>query len=530
MKKRIALILAFALALSLVFGLVACARQNNDDKYEDGKLVLNLRNLYFNEWNGADAYTQYVENKFGVKISAGSYSWADWTQQVQQAINGGRVSDVFHFSLDNYNFARSYQFWADDEAIKPLPDDLSRWPNVKQMVDNTTNIESLRYNGRLWCLPIAKNIKSEEAPFSPFTYVYRRDWAKSLGVYQENDVYTWAQFNALLSAFKAYAAQYTDVSALADVEWGFPSVINFYKDAPHCFTLDEEGKAVSTYTTDAYLSGLDYAKGLVSSEIYYGDQFSANDGDVAKRYYGSRVGVFYENLSLSNYTTIRKKFVDNTDGWTTQQLDDATAIMKVQGPDGNYALEGTDNWFSATFFAGGISDAKMEKVLDILDWLLSKEGTMMAAYGIEGYDYELDANGNVVLLEAGWEKDLEGNYIEKYNGAKYLRYMATLGYDLYSDDPLVDQHAYEILTDWSAEMTAAYEQGKLRILTEPSSIKWLTTPQKASNSGKMLDDANANVMNYVYSKRITTLDQYKQLFQNDVWTRVLDEINTALGK
>ena len=528
MKKLFALLLALTLSLGAAATLVGCSEEGNPDEYNsEGKLILNVRNLYFNEWNGDDAYTKYVEDKFGVKFETTNYSWADWTQQVQQSINGGNVSDVFHFNLDNYNFARSYKFWADDGAIKPLPEDMTRWPNLKNMIDRTSNISSLIYNGRLYCIPIAKNIKAEEAPYSPFTYVYRRDWAKELGVYREGDVYTWEQFNQLLAAFKAYGSQYGgELSAIADVEWGFPSVLNFYKDAPHCFAI-RDGKAVASYTTDEYLEGLEYAKGLVKNGTYYGDQFSANDGDVAKRYYGGRVGVFYENLSLSNYTTLRKKMAERAEIDTNEKLDDATAIMKVMGPDGKYALEGTDNWFSATFFAGGISDEKMEKILNVLDWLLSDEGTLMAAYGFEGYDYEI-SGGNVTLLEAGWEKDMNGQYIEKYNGAKYLRYMATLGYDMYSYDPLVDKASLNIINEWTSFMNAQNAAGKLRILVEDARVKWMISEQKAENSGNMLDAANAAVMNYVYEQNGYDLNKYKSTFTSNTWSKVLAEINGNL--
>ena len=528
MKKILSALLATVLSLAALLTLGACSENVNEDTFtDDGRLILNVRNLYFNEWDGGDVYTAEIEKKFGVKFSPSNYSWADWTQQVQSSINGGNVSDVFHFNLDNYNFARSYKFWADDGVIKPLPDDMSRWPNLKKMIDGTSNISALKYNGKLYCIPVAKNIKSEEAPFSPFTYVYRRDWAKQYGVYQEGDVYTWEQFQALLSAFKQ-AFKDTEIAALADVEWGFPSVINFYKNEPHCFAI-ENGKAVASYTTNKYIEGLNYAKSLVDGGVYYDDQYSANDGDIAKRYYGGRVGVFYENLSLSNYTTLRKKMWERSEIDTKQKLDDATAIMKVTGPDGKYALEGTDNWFSATFFSGGISDAKMEKLLDIMEWLLSDEGTMMAAYGKEGYDYEKNGN-EVTLLEAGWEKDINGNYVEKFNGAKYLRYMCTLGYDLYDYDPLVDKDSYKILTDWSKYMNTQYNAGKLRILVEDSRIKWLTTFYKAENSGKMLDDANATVMNYVYGQTVKTLDDYKAKFNTDTWNKVLNEINKELSK
>lgn len=527
MKKRfICLLLTFCLVVS---AFVGCDKKNNSEYNKDGKMILNLRNLYFSEWTGGDTYTNAIEEKFNVAITPSSYSWADWDSQVWGPLNSNSLTDVFQFDVDSYNFANSYIEWIKGEMIKPLPDDMSKWPNVKALLSKTSNIDQFYVDGKLYCIPIAKDIKNSDTTYSPFTYVYRRDWAKELNVYQENDVYSWDQFIALLDAFHKNKCQSGDITAIADVEWGFPSIINFYKDAPHCFT-EVNGSFVSNYTTDNYLQGLDIARNWVSGvKKYYGfDQYAANDGDTAKQYYAGRVGVFFENLSLSNYTTLRDKVGERSEIDTKQKLDDATALMKVYGPDGKFALEGTENWFSATFFSDEISEEKQAKILDIMDWLLSEEGTLMAAYGLENYDYSIDADGNVTLLEAGWEKDINGEYIDRLNGAKYLRYMVTLGYDMNSYDPLVDADALAILNAWYKEMDEAKASGKLRILTEDQRVKWLTTPTKASKSGSLLDGANTAVTQYVYGK--LDLDGFKNTFESDAWKKTLNEINDALNK
>lgn len=529
MKRIVCLLLTAVLLATSLAGLCACKKDR--DEYEDGKMVLTLRNLYFNEWAGDDVYTDYIEEKFGVVIRPTSYSWADWDSQVYNAANANNLPDVFHFSLDNYNFSKSYEFWKVGQSIRALPSDLSRWPNIANMLGGISNLDELKIDGQLYCLPIAKNpdATNAESVYSPFTYVYRRDWAKELGVYQENDVYTWEQFTALIDAFYRAKCTSGDIAAIADVEWGFPSIINFFKTAPHCFAT-EDGRVVCNYTTDEFLEGLETARSWANdaSKKYYGyDQYAANDGDVAKQYYAGRVGVFYENLSLSNYTTLRNKMKQRSEITTEAQLDDVTAIMKVMGPDGKYVLEGGENWYSATFFNADMSDEKMEKVLDILDWLLSEEGTRMAAYGIEGYDYEMDADGNITLLSSGWEMGIDGQYVEKYNGAKYLRYMATLGYDMDDIDPLVDKKALAILGDWYAFMDAQYAAGKLRILEEDAGVKWLSTTKKSTYSDGMLDDGVTAVVQYVYGK--IDKNKYLSQFDSSTWQGVLDEINANLG-
>ena len=531
MKKVLLVVLVLSLVAGLFAGFAGCAKKNDEG-------TITIRNLYFNDWNGDDAYTAALEEQFGIKIKTSTYSWADWDQQVSSAINGGNVTDVFQADIDSYNFANSYAFWADDRDIKPLPSDLSPWPNLKAMIEGISDVDELKYKAkgdkekRLWGIPVAKNIQGGEADFTPFTYVYRRDWAKQYGVYKENDIYTWEEFNTLLQTFYNQKCRSGDFYALVDVEWGFPSIVNFYKTAPHCFAIGSNGKIVSNYASDEYVAGLTQAKNFVTSKIYGYEQYSSNEGDANKKYYGGRVGVFYENLSLSNYTTLRNKIKESNKNLSAEALDDMTAIMKVKGPDGKYALEGQLDWFSMTFFSSKISDEKMKKILDIMDYLLSEEGTMLAKYGFEDYDYTVDQNGKVTLTEAGWEKDDSGRYIDKYNGAKYLRYMCTLGYDMTATDPMTDQKAYTILNDWTTFMKDQKAAGNLRVLNEDPQVKWMNDKSvvktKAEKSGKLLEDANAAVMQYCYGN--LSLDKYKSAVNDSTWQKVLKEINDALGK
>lgn len=538
--KKSAKIIVKGLALGVLavtsMSVTSCKKKGGDEYTKDGKLILNLKNLYFNAWQGWDDYTAELEDKFNVKFDVSSYSWSQWDEQVTSAANGNNLPDVFHFDIDSYNIAQFYTNWAEGIVTKALPDDLSKWPNIQSMINNISNVDSLKYNGKLYGLPIMKDITSPETDFSPFTYVYRRDWAKKLGVYQENDEYTWEQFNNLLKVFSEDTTILTDKAyALGDVEWGYPSVTNFYKNVPHCFDKDASGKVISAYSTDKYLEGLDVARKLTNEvigtkkrKVYGYSQFAANDGDVNKEFVGNRCGVFYENLSYSNYRKLRDDLEKSNVYTKDFNIDDASAIMKVKGPDGKYVLEGTENWFSMTFFNYDISDAKMEKILDIMDWLISEEGTTYATYGIEGYDYTIDGTGKVVIDESAWLRDEKGKLLEKENGAKYLRYMVTLGYDTLENDPLTDLHALEILDNWESEMKAAKAANQLRVLKEDGQVKWMSTPAKDQHAGALLTNANDDIVKYCYNE--INKDKFISNVTTGNWATVLAEINAKLGK
>lgn len=530
MKRRNLLLISLVSILGMST-IISCGGDNEYDK--DGKMILDLRNLYFSDWTSTDVYTEYIQDKFNVKINASSYGWNSWADEVSGAINGNHLSDVFHYDIESFNFGNTYQDWAEGGILKALPTDLSSWPNLKSMLEDVSNINALKLDGKLYGIPVTYNIKNPEKDFSSFTYVYRRDWAKEIDerhkndstwvkIYKENDVYTWEEFERLIKAFDNYEES-DNYYALGDVEWGFPSLTNFFKDVPHCYLKNNEGKVVNAFLDDKYISGLNYAKNYVDKKYYGHDQYSAKDGDILKDYKAGKCGIYYDNLSLSNYITLRNDFKKNQ---KLVDLNDGTAILKVKGPDGKFALEGTDNWFSMTMFNSDISDDKMNKILDIIDYLLSEEGTRLATFGLEGYDYEL-INGEVSLLSTGWEKDSEGKYINKENGAKYLRYMATLGNDTKDVDPLTDKETYDILNNWTQEMSEAKSRGELRVVKEDPEIKWLSCKNKNEKTSAMLSDANDLVMKYCYGNNsVKTIEQFKAAFENDNrWKSVLEEIN-----
>ena len=541
MKSRKIIYGAVFTALMSLSALTGCGGNSAADKYDkNGRLILNLKNVYFDQWQGEDMYTDIINEKFGVTIKATNYAYEDWDTMVNTAINGNNLTDTIQFNLKAYNFGSTYEEWVNFGMLKALPNDMSKWPNLKSMLDNISNIDALKIDGKLYGIPIANDIKNPQKDFSNFTYVYRRDWAKQIDelnkdkegyqpVYREGDVYTWDEFTRLCDAFNTNLktlSGMSQASVLVDEQWAFPSVTNFYKDAPHCYAKDANGKAIANFAGEKYLSGLEVAKDFVSTKkIYSQDQFNFADNKANQLYLGGQAAILYDNYSLANYIKLRKlfkasqKYVD---------LDDGTAFLKIKGPDGKFALEGTENWFSMTMFNADISNKKQEKILDILDYLLSEEGTRLAIYGKEGYDYTM-VDGQVVLNEMGWEKDsMTGQYANKTNGAKYLRYMATLGNDTKSYDPFTELDAYNLLSAWQEEMKAAKAAGNLRVVKEPADISWMSTLEKNDKTEGLLNDANTAVLKYCFNK--ISLDDYKKSFESNNWKKVLQEINAKLGK
>ena len=68
-KKKLLLITPTLLALLLPAMLLSsCDGSVKEDEYEGDKLIVSLRNLYFDAWSGGDNYTDYIENNFKLKL------------------------------------------------------------------------------------------------------------------------------------------------------------------------------------------------------------------------------------------------------------------------------------------------------------------------------------------------------------------------------------------------------------------------------------------------------------------------------
>ena len=140
MKTRNLLIYSALLCCS-VAAMTGCKKKRNEQE-------ITIRNVYFDKYgDGTDPYTDFIEEKFGVEITPSYYTYATWGEQVMADINaastGLTLPDVFHFDLESFNFGNTYKSFADGGIIKALPDDLSRWPKLKALIQNASNINSL---------------------------------------------------------------------------------------------------------------------------------------------------------------------------------------------------------------------------------------------------------------------------------------------------------------------------------------------------------------------------------------------------
>ena len=515
MKKIITILLAVVSLLCFV----SCKDGNADD---GGTVKLNVANLYMQ--NIDDEYTEYIEDKFNVSLSGKQYSWADWDSQVTSAINGNNMPDVFHWNLD-YNTFPTLKRWVKGGSLKALPD-LSAYPNIKRCVEACTAVENMKINGKLYGIPLIKNPQDTGLNFNEFTYIYRKDWVKKLvqidsarysHLLKDDNVFTYDEFEEMLYAFKENdLAGNNKTVALADVEWSYPSVANYFIDAPYSYVYDDaQNKYVWNYTTQKFTDGLNKAKKYVTDGVYWQDQYSSKEGGALTKFKSGVVGCYFENVILTNYDSIRKEFKANN---PTADVDDACSLMHLKRADGKFVYEGGYNWYSVTLFSADTSDVKMKKMLEIMDWLLGEEGTKLATYGLKDVDYTENDDGTINLL---WTKKTNGEYAKKKIGAQYLRYTASIGYDIAQNNPLIGDKTKEAYNKWNGDVRKFIEDGDAYVMPLYLDMNWKTSKNKDNYAG-LRNEAKSAMVEYTFGKG--GWDEFNKQ-SKEKYESVLSEIN-----
>ena len=153
------------------------------------------------EKSGVSAKDQWLCEKFNFEWDLIPVTWGDWNEKVRAWIAGDDLPDILWWDMKAGNTSE-FRMWAEAGAFREIPQDMSAWPELEALLERAWSDEKfLTVNGKLYGWPCLRANPEwyDDACFNQF--VYRRDWAKALGLYQEGDIYTWDEWVALNKAF-----------------------------------------------------------------------------------------------------------------------------------------------------------------------------------------------------------------------------------------------------------------------------------------------------------------------------------------
>lgn len=393
------------------------------EKTYDTNITIKM-NVLDAEKTGNTAKDAWFNEKFNVTWDFIPVTWGDWTEKVRAWVAADDMPDILWWDM-KINHTSEFRTWAKAGAFREIPADLSAWPNLAALREQMVSDDMmLSIDGKLYGWPTSRqNPEWLQNAYNP-VFAYRRDWAKAVGMYKEGDMYTWDEVKAMIKAVQEQDPGNNGAGATIGITsetWVFPGVfmeILGYAEDRNGYVLNEEGNYVPYFTTDAYRQELKFVTDLFQGGYIWKDQVVDSGSDGANNFFAGKAFMFLGNNSAGWFSgTCYPKMVDT--GVVASSEDVAPMIVYSPVDNKSFWLAETEDYWTVAHFSHNVDDEKMNRVLDMWDWLASEEGRIFRVAGVEGQDYEVNDDGTYTIL---WEKNPDGSYISPYVDAAFNQY------------------------------------------------------------------------------------------------------------
>jgi putative aldouronate transport system substrate-binding protein len=224
------------------------------------------------------------------------------------------------------------------------------------------------------------------------------------------------------------------------IQFGFGPIAQLF-GAPNGWQLTSDGKLLRDRETDAYKAAVGYVRDLWAAGVYDPDQPTYNVVVARNNYLASKLAVVQESFGGGW-----------TDLWLRGKSQNPPATFNFMAPfPAQSGVKPTHFMTPGFLLANGFKKAsadRIDELLRICNWLAAPFGTqedLLVQYGVQGTDYNFDANGNPVPTQVGPSNSL-------YVGWQFMsRHPWVLYYPGLPDFGKVNQQAQQALLPLGAE-------------------------------------------------------------------------------
>lgn len=377
----------------------AAAPADSEKVYSEHEVVSYA--VYGDEFTdiNSDDFAKMWGEKFNIEWDLISMSADTWDEKIRIWTNAQDLPDVAQWE---YKHADAAGF-VDQGLVKKLPDDWkSRWPNLAAAYENTVLGPLLdeQYGGTYFLpRPIFANNKPTETMVTHEGIYMRKDWLKAV----DAEIKVSYTIDELMEIARKIKEQ--DPGQVGD---GLVPIGNNVTNLPYVFvySLSSHSKQGETFykgedgqyrwgpADEDTLTALEYyqqayEEGLIDPEFFssgknYQDVFYTEASSAMCQAPGmAQVALRFSNNFKTNFDI-------DTDQWLH--------FAFVTDNEGRYHGVEATNYWGVLMFSPDIDDERLERVLDVLDYSTTDQGQTEIRMGIEGVDWERDANGGLVSL------------------------------------------------------------------------------------------------------------------------------------
>ena len=459
MKKIVllcALVLLFSITAANVFG-----SGSGQQPAAGGKLPITIG--YWMQKVGGDPWGDFILEKFNVDLTMKFQDWSNYTDMFRIWAAADDLPDAFA----GYPMQQTwFPEFVDQQLIRTIPYSMiSKYPQTKRKVDNDRIFqESLKMYRDYYYLPRPLSIEGLRASDNSGIY-YRSDWAEKLGFNEKpTDMDTFYQM------IRAFTYDDPDGNGIRDtygITGNLYTLYSFLNAYPNQWINSSNGRVIPGYLEEStMIPALQwlrraYMEGVLDPEL------TTERTAVALKFTS---GVFGSYVIVFDYTgtdALKQQLKDSNPGINMEhETIGAIAAMSPQRGGTRYHIPQPDG--GGTAFSYNCSDAVMDKLLEIDDWLLSAEGQLFVNMGLKGTDWEQNPDGSYRMT---YTEPINTRYASAYFGG----FCAWL-YDFnVTISPRVAERNKQLAIEWYREADTASLNSPVNLIAG-----WASSPERSA--------------------------------------------------
>jgi putative aldouronate transport system substrate-binding protein len=501
------------------------ATQTPDETASNEHLELSLA-----LWNVEDAfkdpnaqndtiYTNEIAEKFNVTLKPVQITWNDWAEKAKVWAASNQLPDMFAQSLATDSPAL-YKSWAEQGVIKPIPDDLSEYPNL-QKIFSLPAVQALKIDGKFYMIPRMNSTSEKESIDMARPIRYRADWAAEAGYTSQPET-----FEEFLEMTQAVMKLHPGISGVSinNTDYLMTLFLGSYPEMTDLRNWTKENDQwVPAFTSEKAYTGVQQLRELYSSGVLDRDFAIQKDGDGVNKFMAGQSFALFGPASIEK-TAIVSQFVEANPGVDPAEAIDYVTIWPAA--DGKrYTFNGPSYW-SELYFPNSLSDEKFKRALQLADYMLSLEWQVLFTNGIEGVDYKVESDGKYVNLLGDGE-----SIATKYPITANIAYMVTWGGDPFNEGKVVLDADPQVaglqqgLSDTRREWETTHTPMPIDF-----NVYLLSTPEKNKISSLTTDIKDALVKLII--DKGDPVEEWKNVLSkhNNQIQAAIDEVNAEVAK
>ena len=464
-----------------------------------------------------DAMYELIAEKFNFDFEVYPVSKDAQKEKIITWVNGGTMPDSVTMRDFDYQM---YVTWAEQGLLAALPEGWEEtYPDLYNMILTSGIYEQMKVDGVTYGIPhatFARFSGMQGVVVSHLSVYYRKDWAEKLG-FTIGDSITLADFEAYLKAcIDNDMAGNGNTLGFTDDPDNLCNLFMLFSGVDHDAFRKVDGKYVWNFADEGVLKAIKLAREAYEMGVIDPDFYLNESADATNNFTSGVAASMFINCAISSYMGYKTTFEEST-GLSGEEC---IAITTIADEDGTPLGIQTNNWWAVTMFNPDIEEETLNRLLAMMNWICSEEGQLTVLVGIEGKDWEYDADGNVVVIP---EED--GSYkatVDKYNSYNVFRAQGILADDYSFINPSNDQSVVAQVK----QMYATRKTGNIILMD--MDYEFFSSDNKANYSL----DLSGEIAKLIVTKDIDVEAEWLKYIQDNaaIWQPVVDDLNEAFGE